>query len=262
MTSETIWTIVGTVAALLTSFGFVPQVIKMWRSNSVGDVSPVTFYQFTVGVILWALYGLSRKDPVVVAANGFTLLTLIAALVLYHKSRMATAKTLVHHTFRSSLAIGADALVTMRETARGLLLGIAHTGGDVASVARGIIDGAIAGAKGAGMKTRTVASAAATGVVEAAVDVGPEAVRIVSGEFIRRASRTGGDLPTIARETVEKAIHRAKAAGADAQAVAAKAAAGALEAARQVSRPVADAVRDALGDELAGIRLDLERSAA
>lgn len=89
MPNETLWTVVGTAAALLTVFGFVPQIIKMWRSGSVGNVSPVTLYQFTAGVVLWALYGVSRKDPVVITANVVTLFTLSIALVLYHRSPFA-----------------------------------------------------------------------------------------------------------------------------------------------------------------------------
>ena len=33
------WYMVGIVAAVLTTFGFVPQVFKMWRSRSVADLS-------------------------------------------------------------------------------------------------------------------------------------------------------------------------------------------------------------------------------
>ena len=37
------WYLIGTVAALLTTFGFVPQVIKMLRTKSVKDISLPTF---------------------------------------------------------------------------------------------------------------------------------------------------------------------------------------------------------------------------
>ena len=58
--NEIIWTAVGILAAVLTSFGFVPQVMKMWRSRSVGDVSATTFLKFSVGVTLWGANGISR----------------------------------------------------------------------------------------------------------------------------------------------------------------------------------------------------------
>ena len=63
------WTIIGVVAASFTSFGFVPQVRKMWRRRSARDVSPVTFMQMIAGYSLWLTYGLVRHDIIIVTAN-------------------------------------------------------------------------------------------------------------------------------------------------------------------------------------------------
>jgi len=43
--SELAWYVVGSLGALLTSFGFVPQVRKMWQTKSVKDISSGTFVQ-------------------------------------------------------------------------------------------------------------------------------------------------------------------------------------------------------------------------
>ena len=77
------WYIIGTMAALLTTFGFVPQVIKMLRTKSVKDISLPTFIQLSLGVSLWALYGLHLCDVIIVGANAITLLTLLIAIALY-----------------------------------------------------------------------------------------------------------------------------------------------------------------------------------
>ena len=87
-----VWTMLGTIAAILTSFGFVPQVMKMWRRRSVGDVSKETFFQFTAGVSLWAIYGLSRGDLVLIIANLLTLATLVIGLGLFYRFRTIRAK--------------------------------------------------------------------------------------------------------------------------------------------------------------------------
>jgi MtN3 and saliva related transmembrane protein len=79
------WYAVGAVAAALTSFGFVPQIVKMWRSKSVRDVSPIMIVQFIAGVLLWTVYGVHLRDPVVMAANLVSLTILIAALLLYFR---------------------------------------------------------------------------------------------------------------------------------------------------------------------------------
>jgi len=77
------WYAVGAVAAALTSFGFVPQILKMWRTKSVRDVSPIMIVQFIAGVLLWTVYGVHLRDPVVMAANLVSLATLIVVLLLY-----------------------------------------------------------------------------------------------------------------------------------------------------------------------------------
>jgi MtN3 and saliva related transmembrane protein len=79
------WYAVGAVAAALTSFGFVPQIVKMWQTKSVRDVSPVTILQFIAGVSLWVVYGVHLRDSVIITANVVSLAILIAALFLYFR---------------------------------------------------------------------------------------------------------------------------------------------------------------------------------
>ena len=82
-----IWTVVGIVAALLTSFSYLPQVQKMWRRKSVADVSGATIYQMGLGCILWFLYGIGRVDYVIIGANVVAISILAAALVFYYRYR-------------------------------------------------------------------------------------------------------------------------------------------------------------------------------
>lgn len=79
------WKMIGITAATLTMFGFVPQVIKILRTKSAKDVSPLTLIQFSFGTLLWTAYGLHLKDKIIIVANIFTLLTLLFAIVLYLK---------------------------------------------------------------------------------------------------------------------------------------------------------------------------------
>jgi MtN3 and saliva related transmembrane protein len=83
--NDVAWYAVGAVAATLTSFGFVPQAVKMWRTKSVRDVSPLMIAQFISGVVLWTVYGVHLRDPVVIAANLVSLVILATALLLYFR---------------------------------------------------------------------------------------------------------------------------------------------------------------------------------
>ena len=79
------WEIVGFSAAFLTMFGFLPQVIKIYRTKSAKDLSLLAILQFTLGVFLWLLYGMHLKNFVMILANSVTLVILLAALVLFFK---------------------------------------------------------------------------------------------------------------------------------------------------------------------------------
>lgn len=77
------WMILGFSAACLTMFAFIPQIIKAFKSKSVKDVSLVTLFQLSLGVLLWIAYGIHLKDIIIITANTFTLLSLIILLFLY-----------------------------------------------------------------------------------------------------------------------------------------------------------------------------------
>lgn len=76
------WSIAGILAAGLTMFGFIPQIIKIIKTKSSADVSIFTLTQLSIGVTLWIIYGIHRKDLIIIIANIVTLLSLIIALGL------------------------------------------------------------------------------------------------------------------------------------------------------------------------------------
>jgi len=83
--SHTIWHVLGTLAALLTTFAFIPQVVRIAKVKSVKDVSVVTLLQLALGVSLWVVYGIHLKSFIIVAANAVTFVTLVVALALYYR---------------------------------------------------------------------------------------------------------------------------------------------------------------------------------
>ncbi|MEW6101089.1 MAG: SemiSWEET family transporter [Candidatus Omnitrophota bacterium] len=78
------WEAIGVSAAILTMFSFVPQIIKAIKIKSVKDVSIITLLQLSLGVLLWIAYGIHLKNPVIIAANSVTLLSLSILLFLYY----------------------------------------------------------------------------------------------------------------------------------------------------------------------------------
>jgi MtN3 and saliva related transmembrane protein len=80
-----LWEIVGFSAALLTSFGFLPQVIKIYQTKSCQDISLLALIQFTLGISLWIMYGIHLKNIVIICANVVTLFVLMCAFILYFR---------------------------------------------------------------------------------------------------------------------------------------------------------------------------------
>ncbi|WP_028664815.1 SemiSWEET transporter [Runella zeae] len=75
--------IIGYVAGSLTTLAFVPQVLQIYRTKSVKDVSLAMFLIFTLGVALWLGYGIMTHSLPVVAANAVTLI--LSFVILYFK---------------------------------------------------------------------------------------------------------------------------------------------------------------------------------
>jgi MtN3 and saliva related transmembrane protein len=81
------WELIGSGAALLTMFGFVPQILKIYRTKSVEDVSSLMLLQFLFGIFLWLLYGMHIQDKILIVSNAVSFLTLIVAIAFYMKYR-------------------------------------------------------------------------------------------------------------------------------------------------------------------------------
>lgn len=74
---------VGIVAALLTTFGFVPQIIKLLRTRKTDGVSAIMVVQIAAGLLLWVIYGILRNDFIIIIANTIGFLLAVATLMLY-----------------------------------------------------------------------------------------------------------------------------------------------------------------------------------
>ena len=75
-------TILGLVAAALTSAAGLPQVIKSIKTKSTKDLSLFMILQFLVGVSLWTVYGLIRADTAILFAQGVAYVFYAILLVL------------------------------------------------------------------------------------------------------------------------------------------------------------------------------------
>ena len=75
-------TVLGLVAAALTTAANIPQVIKAWRTGQTEDLSLRMTLTLATGLATWVIYGVMKSDPVIVIANAVALLLAITLSVL------------------------------------------------------------------------------------------------------------------------------------------------------------------------------------
>jgi MtN3 and saliva related transmembrane protein len=72
-------TLIGLVAAVLTSTSLIPQLIKSWRMKETRDISLLMFLIMGAGLFLWMLYGFLIHNLPIISANAvsFTFVLII-----------------------------------------------------------------------------------------------------------------------------------------------------------------------------------------
>ncbi|MFT4665101.1 MAG: MtN3 and saliva related transmembrane protein [Polaribacter sp.] len=78
-------TILGLVAATLTTFSFLPQAIKVIKTKNTKDLSLPMYATLTIGVLLWLIYGFLMKDIPIIACNSITFI--FASIILVMKMK-------------------------------------------------------------------------------------------------------------------------------------------------------------------------------
>lgn len=65
--------LIGSAASALTTMAFIPQVWRVWKTRSARDLSLPMYLIFTLGVVLWLLYGLLLGAMPIIVGNVITL---------------------------------------------------------------------------------------------------------------------------------------------------------------------------------------------
>jgi len=75
----------GSIAAILTTTSFIPQVWQVWRTRHAKDISLGMYAIFTCGVAMWLVYGILLDSWPIIIANSITVC--LAGAVLWMKLR-------------------------------------------------------------------------------------------------------------------------------------------------------------------------------
>ncbi|MAI84945.1 MAG: hypothetical protein CMM91_08455 [Rickettsiales bacterium] len=78
-------TYLGFFSGFCTTFAFIPQLIKVWKTKSVKDISMRMFLIFFIGVLGWTIYGFLINDKPMIFANLSTLILAFGIIIGIYK---------------------------------------------------------------------------------------------------------------------------------------------------------------------------------
>jgi len=79
--------IIGFIAAVCTTFAFLPQVIKVWKTKQTKDLSLQMYTIMFIGICLWFVYGLRINSLSIILANIVTGVLVFTILVYIFKGK-------------------------------------------------------------------------------------------------------------------------------------------------------------------------------
>ena len=74
--------IIGLIAAVCTTFAFIPMVMKVWKTKQTKDLSLRMYSIMFIGIILWLVYGIRIDSLSIIMANVVTA-TLVGTILVY-----------------------------------------------------------------------------------------------------------------------------------------------------------------------------------
>jgi MtN3 and saliva related transmembrane protein len=83
------WTWLGLMAGMLTTIGFIPQIVKGYRTKRMGDVSLTMPILLSMGMTLWFFYGMVLEDIPIMIWNliALSLNIVVIFLIITYRRR-------------------------------------------------------------------------------------------------------------------------------------------------------------------------------
>ncbi len=79
--------LIGFIAAVCTTFAFLPQVIKVWKTKQTKDLSLRMYTIMFIGICLWFVYGLRINSLSIILANIVTGVLVFTILVFIFRGK-------------------------------------------------------------------------------------------------------------------------------------------------------------------------------
>lgn len=77
--------LIGTIAATLTTTSFMPQAAKVIKTRHTHDISLGMYFLMTIGVAVWLVYGIMLEQWPIIISNAIGLIP--TSIILFMKLR-------------------------------------------------------------------------------------------------------------------------------------------------------------------------------
>jgi MtN3 and saliva related transmembrane protein len=80
---------IGFLAAVLTTFSFLPQAVLTLKTRKTDEISLTMYLMLNLGIVCWLVYGLVQDDLAIILANSVTLLFSLPILLVKSSNKLA-----------------------------------------------------------------------------------------------------------------------------------------------------------------------------
>ena len=80
-------TIIGFLAGICVTISVIPQIVTVWKTKKVQNVSLLMFSILTFGIMLWITYGILKNDIPIIITNSISLMLNLVMLYFIMRYR-------------------------------------------------------------------------------------------------------------------------------------------------------------------------------
>jgi MtN3 and saliva related transmembrane protein len=79
--------VVGLFAGICVTISVIPQILKVWKTKKVRQISLLTFSVLTFGIAIWVVYGILKNDLPIIITNSISLLLnlIMVYFIIYYE---------------------------------------------------------------------------------------------------------------------------------------------------------------------------------
>lgn len=89
-------TVVGIIASIGTTLSMVPQLTKLIKGKTAGDISITMLIILFAGIGCWVTYGIMKNDWIIIISNSFSFIVnlILTTLTIKYKAEKVSSDNL------------------------------------------------------------------------------------------------------------------------------------------------------------------------